>query len=351
MYKVAQWGAGNVGRHALRMLIERPSLELVALRVYDPSKVGIDAGLLVNESPVGVAATDDADAVLASDADCVVYTALSDTSGNDVLGDLTRLLAAGKNVVSTAGERYAYVRPEVDLDPQGRRRLEQACAEGGTSFYVGGINPGFAMDQWPIAMSRMCRQIDHMDVTEIVDCRGYDSSLMRNVMGFGLRPDAENPLDRHLRDVKNTTFYLSLRMLGDALGVRFDDVTYARKSIVTDKPLETATGRVEAGTIAAHRLRIDGVVDGQPRVSLHWVWSVGDRFTSERSSTGFTWRLRVQGDPNIESDIELETATDVGRPTSLATAALLVNALPAVCEAPPGLIDNLNLPQHGGGVF
>lgn len=78
------------------MLIECPNLEPVALRVYDPSKVGIDAGLLVNGSPVGVAATDDADAVLTSNADCVVYTALSDTSGNDVLGDLTRQLAAGK---------------------------------------------------------------------------------------------------------------------------------------------------------------------------------------------------------------------------------------------------------------
>ncbi|WP_159231705.1 hypothetical protein [Mycolicibacterium vanbaalenii] len=299
-------------------------------------------------APVGVSATDDSETILALDADCVNYNALGAESNNDALGDITRILASGKNVVSSAGADYAYVRPDVSIDPDGHRKLVEACHQGETSFYMGGINPGFAMDQWPIALSRLCRRIERMHVTEIVDCRGYDSSLMQGTMGFGLPPEAESPLDRHLSNVTNTTFYLSLRMLADAIGLKLDDVKYSREAATTDVPLDGVVGRYEPGTIVAQRLRIDGIVDGEPRLSLFWVWRLTDDVAPEWPRSGFKWLFKVEGDPDIDSEIELDTATDAGRPTSLTTAALLINALPAVCDAQPGLIDNLTLAPHSG---
>lgn len=74
-YRVIQWGTGNVGRHALRTIVGRPSLELVGVRVYNPDKVGIDAGEIVAAPATGVQATDDVSAILALDADCVSYSA------------------------------------------------------------------------------------------------------------------------------------------------------------------------------------------------------------------------------------------------------------------------------------
>src|SRR4029077_12790138 len=85
VYRVIQWGTGNVGTHALRAIIERTDMELVGLRVYSPDKVGKDAGEVVGASPTGVLATDDVDAILALDADCVNYNALG-TTLEDPLG-------------------------------------------------------------------------------------------------------------------------------------------------------------------------------------------------------------------------------------------------------------------------
>ena len=62
--RVIQWGLGNVGRHSLRSILDRPELELVGLRVYNPAKVGRDAGELIGQEPVGVIGRDDSDRFL-----------------------------------------------------------------------------------------------------------------------------------------------------------------------------------------------------------------------------------------------------------------------------------------------
>ena len=75
-YKVFQWASGGVGRHTARVAHERDSLELVGMHVFSDSKVGQDAGELVGIGPVGVAATNDIEAVKNSDADVVIHTPL-----------------------------------------------------------------------------------------------------------------------------------------------------------------------------------------------------------------------------------------------------------------------------------
>ena len=79
-YRVIQWSTGNVGRHALRCIERHPELELVGLWVHSPEKAGKDAGELAGLAPNGVVATNDVDALLALDADCVCYTCLLYTS-------------------------------------------------------------------------------------------------------------------------------------------------------------------------------------------------------------------------------------------------------------------------------
>ena len=172
--RIIQWGTGNVGKHALRTIVERPDFALVGVRVYNPDKVGTDAGQFVDAPDTGVVATDDADAILALDADCVCYTALGSTlqDREGPLDDICRLLASGKNVVSSAVEFHAYFRSGLHMAGAGvdaHQRLVDACAKGQTSFFHVGINPGFAMDFWPITLSRLCRRIDRRTATEIVD--------------------------------------------------------------------------------------------------------------------------------------------------------------------------------------
>ena len=212
-------------RHAcVATIIERPDFELAGVRVYNPDKVGRDAGDLAGADPTGVLATDDVDAILAVDADCVCYSPLGGSmdGGRSAVEDISRLLASGKNVVSSAHEGLAFLGPDVDLpgaDPEVYQRLTRACRDGNASFFHVGINPGFAMDLWPMLMTRLCGRIDSIRVAEIVDMRRYESiHMVRDAIGFGLPADAHTPLDAHFSQVSNSPYYLSMRLFADAIG-------------------------------------------------------------------------------------------------------------------------------------
>ncbi len=355
MYRIIQWGTGNVGRHALRTIVERPDFTLAGVRVYDPAKVGADAGLLIGGPATGVLATDDPDEILGLDADCVCYTALGSTFENrdKPLDDICRILASGKNVVSSAVEHQAYLLPDFQLAGAGtnaRERLTAACAHGGSTFFHVGINPGFAMDLWPITMTRLSRRIDRLTATEVVDMKTYTSShMVRDIFGFG-SPPGPTPLDKLIGDdVYESAYYLSIRQLADAIGFTVDEVRYTRETAVADTPFTIATGPVEAGTVAAMRFRFDGYHQGRVLVTLEFVWRVSDEVAPDWPTGDSRWLLSVEGDPTISSEFRLATTYDAGRAVSLAVATLLLNAVPVVCTAPPGLLNNLTLPQHGGG--
>jgi 2,4-diaminopentanoate dehydrogenase len=356
-YRIIQWGTGNVGKHALRTIVERPGYELVGLRVYNPDKVGKDAGELLGRDPLGVRATDDIDEILAIEADCVCYTALGSTleDKEGPLDDICRLLDSGKNVVSSAVEYHAYFRPGVHLKGAGENaeaRLRAACERGGSSFFHVGINPGFAMDLWPITLSRVCRRIDKITATEIVDMTRYTSiHMVRDAIGFGVPPDQPVPVDAHNQDVYESAYYISMRMLADAIGIELDEVRYHREVALTDHAFEIAAGTIEAGTVAAMKFVFDGIVHGRPVISLQIVWRVSDDVAPEWPVGDSKWLLRVEGDPTIDSEFTLATKEDAARAVSLSVATLLTNAIPSVVAAPPGLLDNLTMPQHGGGYF
>jgi hypothetical protein len=355
-YRIIQWGTGNVGKHALRTIVERPDFELVGLRVYNPGKVGRDAGELLGRAPVGVVATDDADAILALDADCVCYTPLGTTLGDDdgPLEDICRLLRSGKNVVSSAVEYHAYLRP--GTGPQksraARDRIVAACEEGGTAFFHVGINPGFAMDLWPMVLSRVSRRIDRLTAIEIVDMSTYPSPhMVVDALGFGKPAGFDSAFDILMRDVNESPFWVSMLMLADAIGVDLDGGRYHREVALAERDFDIAAGTVAAGTVAATRLHLDGMRKGEVAIAFEWVWRVTDEVGTDWPTGASRWIVRIDGDPQVESELTLATSEDAGRATSLAVATLALNAVPSVCAAPAGPLDNLTLTPHGGGYF
>src|SRR6266566_3099871 len=101
-YRVIQWSTGNVGVAALRCIIGHPELELVGVWVHSPDKAGRDAGELSGLPATGVRATNDADALLALDADCVSYTATGDLRPTEAIAEMAGIASAGKNIVSSS---------------------------------------------------------------------------------------------------------------------------------------------------------------------------------------------------------------------------------------------------------
>ncbi|MBL7496631.1 dihydrodipicolinate reductase [Frankia sp. CNm7] len=346
MYRVVVCGTGNVGRHALRSIVDHPDLELAGVRAYTAAKRGTDAGDLIGTGRTGVTCVVDLDDVLKTEADCVCYTALGSTvpGGFDrTLDELCTLLRAGFNVTSSALEHL--VHPAIL--PDALRRLSDACAAGQSSFYDTGINPGFTMDLWPITMSRLSRTIDQLRVTEVVDMCRYDSGMARDFMGFGL-PAGDRPIDAMHRDSPRSPFYASLRQVADAMGLTLSDVRYERAVAITDKPVDVAIGTLEPGTVAALKMMFIGVVDGRDFLVNSWVWRMSDDVAPEWP-TGDQWILEIDGDPQVRSSFALSTTFDARRPVSLTVATLNVNAIPALCRAAPGVQTNLTLPVLAGG--
>jgi hypothetical protein len=356
-YRIVQWGTGSVGKHALRAIVERPDYELAGLRVYSPHKVGRDAGEILGVDHLGIIATDAVEDIVALDADCVCYTALGGTvdASETALDDICALLASGKNVVSSAVEQHAYLRPDHQHPRAGTdalRRMTEACEKGSSSFLHVGVNPGFAMDIWPMHLSRLSRRIDHMQLVEVVDMREYASEhMVRDAIGFGQRPDEETALDMAMKDIERSSFSISMKLLSEAFGIELDKIEYERESAITPVPIEVKVGTIEAGTVAAIRFAYIGYFHGRPSITLEWIWRVTDDVAPQWPSGVARWITHIDGDPTLHSEITLATELDSTRGVSLAVATLVTNSVPTVCAAAPGILDNVHLPVHTGGFF
>jgi hypothetical protein len=333
--RVVQWATGNIGTRSLRAVIEHPELELVGLFVYSEAKEGRDAGELCGLPPVGVAATRDVDAVLALKPDCVLY--MADRADHDLV---CRILSSGANIVSTRGE---YHRPD-DLEPEVRARIEAACEEGGTSLHSTGSSPGFITEALPIVLTSISRRLDSLVIDEFADLTTRNSpELLFNVMGFGKAPEK---FDQRRWAHGAAAFGPSLRVTASALGLPLDDVTSSGEVGVATKDIEIAAGTVPEGTVAAQRMVVSGMHDGRALLQFRANWYCGTAIDQEWELRSSGWRVVVQGDTPLDIGITFPVAPeDYAAFTPGLTAHRPVNAVAAVCAAPPGIRTTPELPQ------
>ena len=123
-YRVVQWSTGEVGAICTRVLASRPDLELAGVWVHSAAKAGRDAGELIGTGPIGVVASSDADALIALAPDCVCYTASGESRPDACVSDISRMLAAGINVVTTSIPGLVH---PAGYSPKAVDRLATAC--------------------------------------------------------------------------------------------------------------------------------------------------------------------------------------------------------------------------------
>ena len=349
-YRVIQWSTGNVGRHALRCIDRNPDLELVGLWVHSADKAGRDAGELAGLAPNGVLATNDVDALLALDADCVCYTATADLRPGEAMKDLERILASGKNVVSSSIVSMLYP-PHV---PEGMRKpLEAACITGNSSCFTSGIDPGWANDLLPFVLTGACEYIDELRVMEVVNYATYaQPTVLFDTMGFG-KPLDSKPL-LLLPGVLSLAWGGVVKVLAAGLGVEIEELREVHERLPAPRDIDLGFGVVEQGTTAAMRFEVQGVVDGQVRIVLEHVTRLADDLAPDwPQPIGHSgYRVIVTGNPTYTCDVQM-MGDDGDHNTGglVGTAARLTNAIPAVCAAPPGLLSVLDLPLIPGAAL
>ena len=344
-YRVVQWSTGNVGRNALIGIDRHPDLDLVGVWVSDPAKEGRDAGDLAGlDRPLHVTATRDAAALLALRPDCVVYTAMADVRVMEAVDDLCRILRSGANVV--AGGPVFLQFPDGTVPEEMTGPVRRAAAEGGASLFVNGIDPGFANDLLPLALTGICERVDEVRCVEISNYATYHQpAVLFDVMGFG-RPLDEVPV--LLRPgVLTMAWGGVVRQIADALDVELDEVGEWHQRYPAPETFEISSGTIEKGTAAALRFEVRGLRAGRPVIVLEHVTRLRDDLAPSwpRPTGSGCYRVEVRGEPSYTLDLRLVGSDGDHNTAGLkATAMRLVNAVPAVVEAPPGLLTVRDLP-------
>jgi len=348
--RVAVIGTGNCGSLALRQVITDARFELTGVWVSSPAKVGKDAGDLAGlDVATGVRAVSDLDAIVAGRPDCVVYCAMGDVRLKEAMADVRLFLAAGVHVVGSAPGVLQYpwrVVPEKFIDG-----VEAAARQGNSSVFITGVDPGFATDLLPLTLASTCQSIQQVRTMEIADYSTYDGvTVMFDVMGFG-NPMGEFPM-LFAPGVLSIAWGTAIRQLAAGLGVEVDEIRDSVEQEPAPEDLEVAAGRIGKGTVAALRFQIEGMVGGKPVIVVEHVTRLRADLRpdwAQPAHPGGSYRVEITGEPSYFVDV-VPTSTHGGAPYAaiLAAAGRIVNSIPDVIAAPPGIRTTLDLPLPTG---
>jgi hypothetical protein len=284
----------------------------------------------------GIIATTNIEDIIAARPDCVVYMPVT----YDV-DDICRLLESGVNI-STLLEHFHD--PE-SLALQVRQRIEAACRCGGTSLYSAGTSTGFVTEPVPIALTSLQRRLDRLTIEEFADISDRDSPEMLSLL-FGGEPAPE--LVSGIEQSTASSYGASLRQLAKALSLPLDDVTATATVATARTPVQTAVGTFEASTVAAWRIEISGIRAAKPLLQIIPTWYITADLEPAWSIPfpGQGWHVTVDGDVPLDVAIRFTWPTEEERALSgYGNANRPVNAVPYVCEAPPGILSTFTMPQ------
>ncbi|HEY6624773.1 MAG TPA: hypothetical protein VIX85_13115 [Acidimicrobiales bacterium] len=343
-FRILQWGTGNVGRRALRAILDHPELELVGLHAFGREKQGVDAGTLADRAPVGVLATADLEALLALDADCVSY--MPTEIDYDIV---KRFLQSGVNVVTT-GDYLTGTNQSVGFVPS----LEDAAHKGGATFLGTGFEPGF-VNVLAGFLTGACRLVRDITVTETLDCTTYPVPEAWHDMGFGevaaerFSPIAASP------DLPGLAYFDTLDLIANMLELELDTKEGFLERAVATRDIDLGWMRFPKGTVAGQRRTYRGQAKGRPIVTLAICWTMSDDGLDPQWSGPEGFRIEIEGEPRVDATVRFVLPTtpglseepDVMSVLMVGTAMAAVHAIPFVCRADPGVITPTDLPIYG----
>ena len=325
--KVIQWNTGKVGRHALKALIEDPRFELVGLYAWSADKRGQDAGTLAGLEACGILATDDVDTLVATDADAVLYTPFEAD-----LDHLCRLLASGKDIIST----NLLVNLGGMQDASTRSRIEQACAEGGSSIYITGVNPGW-INSLSVLLSAVCRRVESITIDESADCSHYASAETWSSLGFA-QADCDERMIANCRHAL-LSFRDTVYRMAEGLDLTLDDLEFHVEYAKVAETVDLGWFCMQQGTVGAIRAGWNGIHAGRVVFRTRVAWFLTRKLDCDWEFDDDHYRIAIAGDPGVDARIRFEAPAywaEAG--WGILTALPAVSCIPDVVAARPGVL-------------
>jgi len=322
--RVMHFGLGPIGAAVARQVADRPGFKIVGAVDADPSIAGRDvADVLGLPRLLGVRVDDNpARALKAAKPHVVVHCTAS--SLKKVMADIETILRAKAAIVSTTEELsypgYTHVRQA--------RQIHALAKKAKVAVLGTGVNPGFAMDALPIALTAVCERVDRIQISRVQDARTRRLTFQQKI-GAGLTTEQfqKKADDGTVRHVGMTE---SIAMIADALGWTLDRITDDVQPKLATVTISSEFLAVDPGYVCG--LVQDGVGyrKGRPVIRLHLEAYLG---APESYDT-----VDIEGSPRLSMRIQ------GGIPGDLATASIVVNSIPKVLGAAPGLHTMRDLP-------
>jgi hypothetical protein len=308
---VAQYGIGPIGAEIARLLLTKPWVKIVGAVDIDPNKIGQDLGDVIGLGrSIGVPVT----AELQGKPDVVCHSTGSRL--RDVAGQLESLLERGSHVVSTCEEL------SFPLDTEVRERLQYVARAANVGLLGTGVNPGFVMDKLPLTITSVCQEVQSVEIIRIQNASTRREPLQRKVGASMTVEEFRAAVDSG--KIKHMGLKESLLMVGAGLGVDFESVSEEKiDPIVAEREVVTQYLRVAPGQVAGVHQTIYG--KGRINVSLELRMYVGAEDVAAD-------RVIVRGVPDVEMEIKGGVHGD------RATAAMVVNSIPRIVNARPGVL-------------
>jgi hypothetical protein len=300
--------------------------------------------VLTGGPPLGVTDTNDAAALIALRPDCVVYCASGPERDAAAVPEYARLLAAGVNVVTTTSTRLVY---PPTFSPRWREQLAAAAEAGGSSLYASGIFPGFGSDYLALVLATQSRAITAVRVTEVSLNDHYPvASVMMDGMGFGRPLDFAPLLSRP--GIIEESWAGPVHLIAAGLGARVEEMRGSLDREPAGRDIEVAFGTITAGTCGAVRTRAAGIVNGREAIVVDHVIRMARDVAPcwQSADSDATYAVDIEGEPDIRVTMTMgeKAGHGAGRAAMTGTAMRVVNAVPHVVAARPGLLSSLDLP-------
>ena len=311
--KVILYGIGNVGREVAKVLLQREDVEIAGALDVDKEKVGKDLGEAVGAGKkLGVIMTDNADALFSETRADVVIHAVSGPL-KEAYPQLFKPIEHGINVVSSGGE----ISNPYACNPELAAKLDKLAKKHGVTVLGFGLTPGF-LEFLVLALTGACSEVRKIRTDRHVDFTRYIEGSLRVRQDFGIGATREE-YERGVKEgvIVGHSAYAPLRTICDCLGWKLTETRHRRGPICD-----------EQGKVIGSEAVIEGIVDGEVKIEMHH---------QAKSQEGFD-SITIEGVPPINMVIKPEINSVV------ATTASLVNAIPHVINAKPGLMTPADLP-------
>jgi hypothetical protein len=329
--RVVQWTTGNIARQAIKAILDRPNMQLVGLYAYSKEKAGKDVGELAQLGrDIGVKATNDIDELIALKPDVVVYMPLHPN-----IEHMIQLLRAGINIATTASFMTGY-----GYGTEARKKLQEAAIEGGVSLFGSGVNPGW-IDSVVSTASSISREVNLVRVTESFNIGTWAADANQDALGWG-RP-ANDP--GHAKDIQQATlpFGDAVEAVSNLFHFKLDDIRCDVRFAHATTDVEVPGRNVKKGSVAGILAQWKGISAGKTVIELNVQWSVSDDI-EPHWAIAMAYQVEIIGTPTVkfraevlpeDMNVPMQQLLDHG---SMITAMPVVNALPSVVAAPPGIV-------------